>query len=219
MAIPEKYQENLISWVSDLAKAINQIASHLNINPDNWLVEEPSVNPIKFLKTRTVKSPSRANKYDAGIDFYVPEFTDQFIEDFKAKNPDILIQPVSIVLRPGQRVLIPSGIHCQMANPHRALIAANKSGVATKTGLIFGAQVVDYEYQGEIHISLINTNKEIDHSGKGLVEITPGMKAVQFLETPIYNSNIEVFDDLTPSGFYAKETTRGAGGFGSSDQK
>lgn len=209
MTIPEKYQENLISWVSDLAKAINQIALDLHLNPDT----------IKFLKTRPVKSPSRANQYDAGIDFYVPEFTDQFIEDFKAKNPDILIQPVSIVLMPGQRALIPSGIHCQMARPHRALIAANKSGVATKTGLIFGAQVVDYEYQGEIHISLINTNKEIDHSGKGLVEITPGMKAIQFLEMPIYNSNINIFEDLTPSLFYEGETTRGADGFGSTDKK
>ena len=28
---------------------------------------------IKFLKVRDVKSPSRANEYDAGIDFYVPE--------------------------------------------------------------------------------------------------------------------------------------------------
>jgi dUTPase len=106
-----------------------------------------------------------------------------------------------------------------MASPHRALIAANKSGVATKHGLIFGAQVVDYEYQGEIHISLINTNKDIQHSGKGIVDITPGMTAIQFLEMPIYNSNINIFEDLTPSSFYEGETTRGAGAFGSSDKK
>jgi dUTPase len=174
---------------------------------------------IKFLKVRDVKSPSRANRYDAGIDFYVPEFTPQFIEDFKAKNPDILLQPVSIVLMPGQRVLIPSGIHCQMFDNDRALIAANKSGVATKHGLIFGAQVVDYEYQGEIHISLINTNKDIHHSGQGMVEITPGMKVIQFLEMPIYTSEIEIHDDISLSEFYEKETTRGADGFGSTDKK
>lgn len=64
------------------------------------------IETIKFLKTRSVKSPSRANKYDAGIDFYVPEFTEDFLKDLREKNPDILIQPVSIVLMPGQRVLI-----------------------------------------------------------------------------------------------------------------
>lgn len=174
---------------------------------------------IKFLKTRNVKSPSRANKYDAGIDFYVPEFTEEFLKDLREKNPDIIIQENCIVLRPGERVLIPSGIHCQMASPHTVLIAANKSGVATKHGLIFGAQVVDYEYQGEIHLSLINTNKEIHHSGKGLVEITPGMKIIQFLEMPIYNSEIEITENISTEDFYKGETTRGAGGFGSTDHK
>ena len=89
-------------------------------------------NTIKFLKVRKVKSPSRANAYDAGIDFYVPEFTPEFVSALKEKNPDINISNFSIILEPGQRVNIPSGIHCQMATPSRALIAANKSGVATK---------------------------------------------------------------------------------------
>lgn len=175
---------------------------------------------IKFLKTRNVKSPSRANKYDAGIDFYVPEFTEEFLKDLREKNPDIVILENSIVLRPGERVLIPSGIHCQMASPHRALIAANKSGVATKFGLIFGAQVVDFEYQGEIHLSIINTNKGITHSGKEIIQITPGMKILQFLEMPVFNSELEITDNLSINDFYDNiETTRAAGGFGSTDHK
>lgn len=175
---------------------------------------------IKFLKTRNVKSPSRANKYDAGIDFYVPEFTEEFLKDLREKNPDIVILENSIVLLPGERVLIPSGIHCQMASPHRALIAANKSGVATKFGLIFGAQVVDFEYQGEIHLSIINTNKGITHSGKEIIQITPGMKILQFLEMPIFNSELEIADNLSVKDFYDNiETTRAAGGFGSTDHK
>jgi dUTPase len=174
------------------------------------------IESIKFLKTRDVKSPSRANKYDAGIDFYVPEFTPEFIRDLKAKNPNNNeISKDGIYLRQGDRILIPSGIHCQMAHSGRALIAANKSGVATKTGLIVGACVVDYEYQGEIHISLINTsNIPIP------AMITPGMKAIQFLEIPIYNSDIEVEEGKTLEKFYEeKTTTRGADGFGSTDKK
>lgn len=175
---------------------------------------------IKFLKTRKVKSPSRANQFDAGIDFYVPEFTEEFLKDLREKNPDIQIFDMCIRLMSGERVLIPSGIHCQMASPGRALVAANKSGVATKNGLIYGAQVVDYEYQGEIHLSLINTNGVNQPSHAPMfVDITPGMKILQFLEMPIYNSDVEVSENMSIDEFYTDQTTRGAGGFGSTDHK
>lgn len=167
---------------------------------------------IKFLKTREVKSPTRANTFDAGIDFYIPKFTSEFLKILKEKNPEITINDAGIYLNEGQRVLIPSGIHCQMNSPYRALIANNKSGVATKFGLIFGAQVVDYEYQGEIHISLIYTGTET-------VELLPGMKAIQFLEMPVYCSEIIVDEVNSIETFYRDETTRGAGGFGSTDNK
>lgn len=169
---------------------------------------------IKFLKTREVKSPSRANRFDAGIDFYVPEFTTDFVTELQTKNPTIEINKFGIYIKPGERVLIPSGIYCKMFDNNRALIACNKSGVATKQGLIFGAQVVDYEYQGEIHLSLIYT-------GNGTCEILPGQKILQFLETPIFTSEIEIFPqgNLIPSSFYERETTRGADGFGSTDKK
>jgi len=166
---------------------------------------------IKFLKTREVKSPSRANRYDAGIDFYVPAFTSEFVKILKEKNPGLNIDNSGIYLNPGQRVLIPAGIHCQMLQG-RALIAANKSGVATKQGLIFGAQVVDYEYQGEIHISLIYT-------GDGTCEILPGQKILQFLEMPIFTSEILIDETLSPEEFYKVTTSRGTGGFGSSNDK
>jgi len=167
---------------------------------------------IKFLKVRDVKSPSRANRYDAGIDFYVPEFTTTFLKDLREKNPSSEISSFNIILRPGQRILIPSGIHCKMFDNNRALIAANKSGVATKFGLVFGAQVVDYEYQGEIHLSLIYT-------GQGICEILPGQKILQFLETPIFTSEVEITERETPIEFYKEVTTRGAEGFGSTDNK
>ena len=167
---------------------------------------------IKFLKTREVKDPSRANKYDAGIDFYVPEFTHEFVNVLRLKNPDIYVSNSNMILIPGQRVLIPSGIHVQMERVGTALIAANKSGVATKFGLIFGAQVVDYEYQGEIHLSLIYT-------GHGSIEIVPGMKILQFIETPIFQSDILIAEGISIDEFYVDATTRGAKGFGDSDKK
>ena len=116
-----------------------------------------------------------------------------------------------IPLAPMQRVNIPSGIYCKMEEPGRALIAHNKSGVASKKGLVFGAQVVDYEYQGEIHINVINTSSK-------LVKVYEGDKLMQFVELPIFTSEIEEVEDLQtlyPEG----ETSRGSGGFGSTDKK
>jgi len=116
-----------------------------------------------------------------------------------------------IPLAPFQRVNIPSGVYCKMEEPGRALIAHNKSGVSSKKGLIFGAQVVDYEYQGEIHINVINTSSK-------LVRIYEGDKLIQFVELPIFTSEIEEVSnlyDLYPDG----ETSRAEGGFGSTDKK
>lgn len=135
------------------------------------------------------------------------------------------------LLSPHSRILIPSGIQSRMEKPGRALIAANKSGVASKSGLIFSAQVVDYTYQGEIHIGIINTSLKV-------VRIYEDMKLIQFLETPIFNSTIEIVDGLklndTVDGLKLKDTLegqqtiaafykglqddRGEEGFGSSDK-
>ena len=114
------------------------------------------------------------------------------------------------LLAPLSRVNIPSGIYCQMAEPGRVLIAANKSGVASKEGLIYGAQVVDFEYQGEIHINVINTSSKV-------VRIYEGQKLIQFLETPIFTSDIEEVDSL--QNLYKGATSRADGGFGSTDKK
>ena len=107
------------------------------------------------------------------------------------------------------RVNIPSGIYCQMEEADRALIAANKSGIASREGLIFGAQVVDFEYQGEIHINIINTSSKV-------VRIYEGQKLIQFLETPIFISDIEEVDSI--QNLYKGATSRADGGFGSTDK-
>lgn len=224
---------------------------------------------IKFLKIREVKSPTRAYQYDAGIDFYVPQFNKSFIEDLKKKNPDVfkvntgyntasLIYTTTIpsltlngssnqnvsyelndtnnsifkfdddngenyfLLYPHSRIMIPSGIKSRMANPGRALIATNKSGIATKHGLVVGATTVDYTYMGEIHLSVINTSTKP-------VRIYENMKIVQFIETPVFNSKIDVLDssgsdekglEEISKGFYkGLEDDRKDRGFGSSDKK
>jgi len=185
---------------------------------------------IKFLKVRDVKSPARAYEFDAGIDFYVPEFNIYFLTDLAGKNQGRDLEMSTkksikkgeleyITIPPHSRIMIPSGIKCRMASPGRALIAANKSGIATKDGLIFGAQVVDYTYKGEIHLSLINTSDRP-------VRILPGQKIIQFLEMPIFTSEVEIvegdsesMDEVTEKFYDGLQDDRGEGGFGSTDKK
>lgn len=145
---------------------------------------------VKFSKVRDVKSPCRAHKLDAGVDFFVPE-------DFE-----------TIVLSHGDSVLIPSGIHMKQCDIDM-LKFENKSGIATKRGLIIGACIVDNEYQGEMHIHLINvTNNQ--------TTIAPGDKIVQgIFYKPKYREVQEVpFDEL-----FDEVSDRGECGFGSTGTK
>ena len=86
-----------------------------------------------------------------------------------------------------------------------ALIAMNKSGVALKKGLLVGACVVDSDYQGEIHLHLVNV-------GTRDVTIVPGEKLVQFLLVPVSHCKVDVVSEEI---LFTAETSRGSGGFGS----
>lgn len=158
---------------------------------------------MKYTKIRKVKSPTRGTSQSAGIDFYIPEEWNDG-------------QPYTVP--PGGRVLIPSGIKVNVPTGY-ALIAFNKSGVASKTGLVVGACVVDEDYQGEVHLNMINTNQPIETfkdaayaSDSGHVILNPGDKLTQFILVPVnYAAPTEVeLEDL-----YTEATERGEGGFGS----
>lgn len=172
------------------------------------------MSEIKFLKIRDVKSPERGTDEAAGIDFFVPEYNPKFKEDLKEKNPELLYNTtktsMQIYLNPGERVLIPSGIKTWM-EPGTALIVANKSGVASKKGLIFGAQVVDSDYAGEVHINVINTSDRE-------VTIQTGEKLIQFIHTPVLLSPVEEVDAKEFERLHDK-SQRGEGGFGSTGVK
>lgn len=160
---------------------------------------------MKYSKTREVKSPARGTPQSAGIDFFIPNEWNEGL-------------PYSIP--PGSRVLIPSGIKVNVPSGH-ALIAFNKSGIATKTGLIIGACVVDEDYQGEVHLSIINTNQPSETFSSngdayathpGYVTINPGDKLTQFILVPVNYANPE---ETNLEELYTNASERGEGGFGS----
>ena len=143
---------------------------------------------MKIAKIRDVKTPTRGTQGSAGIDFYVPN-------DY----PNSLRR-----VAPGERFFIPSGVKANVPEGY-ALIAMNKSGVALKKGLMVGACVVDSDYQGEIHLHLVNTSNDD-------VTIEAGEKLTQFLLIPVDHCEVDVVNE---SDLFSHESDRGAGGFGS----
>jgi len=139
--------------------------------------------PLNFYKTKDVKSPEIGTSGSAGIDFFVPN-------DFE-----------ETVVDPQKDIKINLGIITEFA-PGIALIAFNKSGIATKKKLVAGACVVDSDYRGEIHAHMINTGTEP-------VIITPGMKIIQFILVPYFTPTLNELSEKPG------DTERGAGGFGS----
>lgn len=161
------------------------------------------MSSFNFARVRDVKSPARGTEKSAGLDFFVPN-------DF----PETVVAPQT-------DLLIPSGI--KMAVPENyMLMAAEKSGVVTskeaaeKAGrtakkdafssiVTLGAKIVDEDYQGEIHIHVIN-------AGKSPVTIKPGFKITQFILVPVSYAEP---NEVKPEELFASATKRGSGCLGS----
>lgn len=166
---------------------------------------------MKISKIRPVKTPNRGTTKSAGIDFFIPEFNKEFINDCRIKNYECGIyineSTKTIIIHPQARVLIPSGIKVNVPEGYM-LTAYNKSGVSTNKGLDLLASVVDEDYQGEIHLSLYNTSNEI-------VEISENEKILQFILIPV---NYEIVEEVPIKDLFPKISERGEGGFGSTDK-
>lgn len=174
---------------------------------------------LKYCKVRKVKTPTRAHETDAGIDFFVPEdlTTEVMSEKFEKTRCYVDMELAEdgktikcFVLKPNESILIPSGIKMKVPDGYM-LQYNNKSGVASKKGLIVGASVVDVGYEGECHINLHNVSKFNQL-------ITAGDKIVQGILVPVgFHMPEEVEDEKE---LYGNSTSaRGEGGFGSSGTK
>ena len=106
---------------------------------------------------------------------------------------DITIEPKQRVLaRTGLAVAVPLGFYGRVAP---------RSGLAVKNGLDVLAGVIDSDYRGEVCCALLNTGDET-------VSLPHGSRLCQLIVEQI----------ITPTPMWVEEleeTTRGAGGFGS----
>lgn len=165
---------------------------------------------MKIFKCREVKTLDRGTEFSAGIDFFIPVFTNEFLDDLKEKNPKVTINGSNMFIEPHDRILIPSGIKVNIPDDH-VFIMFNKSGVSSKKGLDVLASVIDQDYCGEIHISLVNTT-----SSK--ICISENEKIIQAILLPISYEDIEEVDSEIEC-FTNKDSNRGDGGFGSTNKK
>lgn len=129
--------------------------------------------------TDNAQLPSRGSTKAAGYDLYSTE---------------------SMVILPGRRAVVPTGISIGMPEGCYGRIAP-RSGLAVKHGIQVGAGVVDADYTGELKVVLFN------HDVQPYVIKTGYRIAQLILEQNITPTIEEVYS--------IEESVRGDGGFGS----
>jgi dUTPase len=178
-------------------------------------METLRMETLRFTKVRDVKSPSRGNDGDAGLDFYVPNdmtYNTLLEVSYNSRYIENDLYGKGFYLKQNGRVLIPSGIRVLIDQKNSMLMAANKSGVSTKTGLVYTAEIVDSSYTGEIHIGVVNTSETE-------VFIEWGQKLIQFIHVPVIPSKPLEISNEEYESISSHWGTRGSGGFGSTGDK
>ncbi|VXB15325.1 Deoxyuridine 5'-triphosphate nucleotidohydrolase [Arthrobacter sp. 9AX] len=129
-----------------------------------------------------IEAPSYAHPGDAGADLRARE---------------------DVVLAPGERKLVPTGVAIALPDGFVALIHP-RSGLATKHGLtiVNAPGTVDAGYRGEISVTLLNT--DATHS----IELRRGDRIAQMVIQRVEYAQFVPVKELSGS-------VRGTGGFGS----
>ena len=139
---------------------------------------------IKKLDEKAI-IPTYGTEYSAGADLYA--LLDEDLE-----------------IKPGETVMIKTGLAMAIPNGYAGLIYA-RSSLGSKKGLAPANKVgvIDSDYRGEIKVPLFNQSKETQI-------ITKNERIVQIIFTPYLKVNFQETDELD-------DTTRGTAGFGSTN--
>ena len=141
------------------------------------------------------KMPVRAHATDAGMDlFFCPPPNDMIPSQIESIFPHGLA-----VLPTGLKIEVPEGYMLEIKN---------KSGIASKRGLLVGACVVDRGYTGEIFVNLHNPSDRCQ-------TLHAGDKIAQAVFVNITTDLVLV----EAESIYDSETSRGDGALGSTGDK
>jgi dUTP diphosphatase len=127
--------------------------------------------------------PSRAYAGDAGLDLSSCE---------------------RVVLAPGERALVPTGLAVAIPDGHAGLVQP-RSGLAARHGIsiVNTPGLVDSGYRGELLVNLVNTDP------RETFVVEPGMRIAQLVVIAVPELETVEVDELP-------ESERGVRGFGSS---
>ena len=108
-----------------------------------------------------------------------------------------------LLLKKGERVLVPTGIAIALPDSESVAYIYARSGLSIKHGICLANSVgvIDSDYRGEIRVGLINL-------GNSDYTIEPGERIAQMVFAPVLRAQLVESESL-------EDTERGAGGFGS----
>ena len=108
-----------------------------------------------------------------------------------------------ILIKPGERQTIPTGLAIAIPGNSSAAFIYARSGLGIKKGITLSncVGIIDSDYRGEICVGLINLSDEN-------YELQPNERIAQMVIAPVLTPHFQECDSLD-------ETDRGAGGFGS----
>ena len=108
----------------------------------------------------------------------------------------------SVILQPGERKLINTGIAVQIEDSDLAGFVFARSGLASKRGITLsnGVGLIDSDYTDELKVAIVNLSDSPQ-------EINPGDRIAQFVIMPVHEVEWKVSNEL---GY-----TERNGGFGS----
>lgn len=111
-----------------------------------------------------------------------------------------------VTLQPLQRTIVPTGLYIALPDGYEAQVRP-RSGLAAKHGItvLNSPGTVDADYRGEIKVILVNLSSEP-------FEIVPGERIAQMVIAAHQQASWEEVESLD-------DTTRGAGGFGSTGKQ
>ncbi|MHB0951064.1 MAG: dUTP diphosphatase [Allorhizobium sp.] len=107
-----------------------------------------------------------------------------------------------LTLEAGKRALVPTGFVFEIPEGFEAQVRP-RSGLAFKHGItcLNTPGTIDSDYRGEVKVLLVNLGEET-------FTVTRGMRIAQMVIAPVVQARVSEVSD-------ASQTTRGAGGFGS----
>ncbi|MCU1759832.1 dUTP diphosphatase [Pseudomonas sp. 14P_8.1_Bac3] len=108
------------------------------------------------------------------------------------------------VIKPGETLLIPTGLSVYIGDPGLAALILPRSGLGHKHGIVLGNLVglIDSDYQGPLMVSCWNRSDR-DFT------LEVGERLAQLVLVPVVQAHFEMVEEFV-------ETERGAGGFGHS---